>query len=193
MRDAKTHQARWITETSTEILCVCVCVCACMSMVCAYARVCCPHIIHNINRFVHQCTGTGSFSRSLNVAANSGWKKNWDFNKKSLSVMTYFHPSNLAWKAAGRAAGPLIKLASQRSSVAGKEVDSSVRLVSLIQSLTLKIREELKAGGVLGGVGRAHITICVEDKWQVWATHCRRVEIMIWHFGLNEVPDSKMS
>lgn len=38
--------------------------------------------------------------------------------------MTYFHPSNLAWKAAGRVVRPLIKNDSQRSSVAGKEVEA---------------------------------------------------------------------
>lgn len=76
-------------------------------------------------------------------------EENWDFNKKSFSVMTYFHPSNLAWKAAGRAARTLIKVVSQRSSVAGKEVDPSVRLVTLTPSLTLKIRVEQKAGRLL--------------------------------------------
>lgn len=69
-------------------------------------------------------------------------------------------------------------------------MDSSVRLVSLTQLLTLKIRAELKAG--MGETGQAPITICVENKWQVWTTYCRAIEIMIWHFGLNRVPDSQM-
>lgn len=116
-------------------LCICMCVPT--------------HIICHINRFVHQCTGTGTLFLSVSVAANSGWKKTEILIKKkktSLSVMTYFHSSNLAWKAAGRAVRPLIKLAFRRSSVAAKEVDSSVRPVSLTLPLTLKIRVELKAG-----------------------------------------------
>lgn len=65
-----------------------------------------------------------------------------------------------------------------------------MRLVSLILSLTLKIRVELKAGR--GRTARAPITICLKDKWQIWATYCTLVEIMIWHFGLDAVPVSQM-
>lgn len=55
------------------------------------------------------------------------------------------------------------------------------------------LKDQSGAESRWGETGRAPITICVEDKWQVWATYCRMVEIMIWHFGLNGVPDSQMS
>lgn len=149
------------------------------------------HIICHINRFVHQCTGTGSFLLSVSVAANSGWKKIGIFNKKSLSVMTYFHPSNLAWKVAGRAVRPLIKLASWRSSVVG---EGGGLLRKAGQSDTISnLKDQSGAENRQGETGRAPITICVRDKWQIWATCRRLVQIMIWHFGLNAVPISRRS
>lgn len=113
--------------------------------VCVISLCMCAHIICHINRF--QCTSTGRFFLFLICSSKVWVEENWDLKNKSFSVMTYFPPSNLAWKAVGRVARPLIKLASQRGSVAGKEVHFSVRLVSLIRSLTLKIRAEQKAGG----------------------------------------------
>lgn len=55
--------------------------------------------------------------------------------------MTYFHPSNLAWKAAGRAVRPLIKNDSQRSSVAGKEATRTDAVANLKDQREMETRQ----------------------------------------------------
>lgn len=55
----------------------------------------------------------------------------------------------------------------------------------------LKVPNEAKSRR--GYTGRALITVHVGNIWQVWATYRRMVEIMIWHYGLDGIPDSQTS
>lgn len=71
--------------------------------------------------------------------------------------MTYFHPSRLACKAAGRAVRPLIKLASQRN-----EVNCSVRSYTVAH-----VKDQSGAESRQEESGEAPINICLEENWQV--------------------------
>lgn len=100
--------------------------------------------------------------------------------------MTYFHPSNPAWKAAGRAARPLIKLAFWRSSVSGEgsglfgKAGQSDTVTDPADQSGAESRQERKLVELLSPLA-------------LWAVQCRTVKIMMWHFGLREVPKSHMS
>lgn len=116
------------------------------------------HIICHINRFVHQCTGIGSLFLSVSIAANSGWKK---------IRMLIINPSQL-WptftqvilpEKLVRAARPLIKLASWRSSW-----ERGGLLSKAGQSDTLTNLKDQSGAGKRAGGKRVALLLCFASR-----------------------------
>lgn len=159
---------------------VCVCARVCLRPQIVHMYLLPTHIICHINRFVHQCTGTGSLFLSVSIAANSGWKKIGMLIINPSQLWPTFTQVILPEKLV-RAVRPLIKLASQRSSW---EIGGLLGKAGQSDTLT-NLKDQSGAEKRPGETGSALITLCVEDKWQVWATYWRLVRIMIWLFGLD--------
>lgn len=127
VRDVKTYQARWITETSTETAAT---ICVCLHSLCIQYV---PHLEFATNRL------------EMKQRILGGRKVDFNFKKNPLSYD--FHPKWSCLKSKIRAMRTLITLSCWKRSLVGEGVDSSARLVSLTLLLNLKIREELTAGG----------------------------------------------